>query len=640
VSPALGTILSLAVVALLLLPPGYGALRLAGSRADGPAGLAAALALGWAIVLPVLLLEVALHGRYLVPALAVVCLAWLRPGRAAAVQARALLPDLALPLALGAMAYAANASDFRIGPGGASVRLGFDVADRVTYSLVADELLRAAPHRLENPLFAPLPMQYSLFPALAGLLLRGYAGADGLAAFLWQLPAIGLVFVGLAVTGLLAEWGASRSTRVVTTLLVALGGDLSFLTVTRDRTGLERSSHFFAFHSFSAEALLYNPWVWGLPLTLAALILAGRWLNGGRAPELALLGLVVGALFQTKVFAFLALVAGSLVAALLLRSRRQAAVAGAALLGGAPWLWLTGLTPGGRGGWPLVADPLRPVRLSMEVNATLRSAASAFGDAGPLTLLLGTLVFLAGGLGVRLFGVPYLLRQARSDASGLHAFVGLTMAIAVCASLALRGHPMAVDGIQFLMLTQYLSWLYAGPALVAWLAQGVWLVAPLIAVALVAPVTSLARKIAPARFTAAGSLDRVRVTLRPDTLAACEWLRARSDPRDRLVLPLAGDPEDVGGMKPLLVAALARRRVVAYGAPLGIPVERVAERREWTRRVYEETDAAVVQDALDRLGAQWIWDDAARPLRATPAGWEPQQAATTIRLLSRGRNGS
>jgi hypothetical protein len=635
-----GTILSLAIFALLLLPPGYAALRLAGSRTDGPAGLAVALALGWAIVLPVLLLETALSWRYLVLALAVLCFAWLRPGRAAAVQARALLPDLALPLALGAIFYAANASDFLLGPGGASVRLGFDVADRLTYSLVADELLRSPPHRLENPLFAPLPMQYSLFPALAGLLLRGYAGAEGIAAFVWQLPAIGAVFVGVAVTGLLAEWGASRTARVVTTLLVALGGDLSFLTVTRNRTGLERSSHFFAFHSFSAEALLYNPWVWGLPLTLAALILAGRWLAGGRRRELVLQGLVLGALFQTKVFAFLALMAGSLLAALVLRSGRQAAVAAAGLLGGAPWLWLTVLSPSGRGAWPLAFEPLRPVRLSLDVNATLRSAASVFGDAGPLVLVLGTLIFLVGGLGVRLIGVPYLLRRARSDASGLHAFVGLTMATAACASLVLRGHPMGVDGIQFLMLTLYLSWLYAGPALLAWLPRGAWLVVPLTGLALVAPVSYLARKIAPARFTTVGSLDRVRVTLRPDTLAACEWLRARSDPRDRVVLPLAGDPEDVGGVKPLLVAAVARRRVAAYGAPLGIPVERVAERREWTRRVYEETDAAVVQDALDRLGAQWIWEDAARPLSATLPGWEPRQVATSIRLLSRARGGS
>ena len=636
----MGTILSLAVFALLLLPPGYAALRLAGSRAEGPPGLALALALGWAIVPPVLLLEIALHGRYLVPALAILCLAWLRPGRAAAAQARALLPDLALPLALGAIFYAANASDFLVGPGGASVRLGFDVADRLDYSLVADELLRAAPRHLENPLFAPLPMQYSLFPALAGLLMRGYAGTDGVAAFVWQLPAIGVVFVGLAVTGLLAEWGASRAARVVTTLLVALGGDLSFLTATRNRTGLERSSHFFAFHSFSAEALLYNPWVWGLPLTLAAIILARRWLAAGRLRELALHGLVLGALFQTKVFAFLALMAGSLLAALVLRSGRQAAMAAAGLLGGAPWLWLTALSPSGRGGWPLVLDPLRPVRLSLDVNATLRSAASAFGEAGPLVLVLGAVMFLVGGFGVRLVGLPYMLRRARSDASGLHAFVALTMATAACASLLVRGHPMAVDGIQFLMLTQYLAWLYAGPALVAWLPRAPWLVLPLTGLALVAPVTSLARKIAPARFTAPGSLDRVWVTLRPDTLAACEWRRARSDPRDRVVLPLAGDPENVGGMKPLLVAALARRRLVAYSAPLGVPLEGVALRSEWTRRVYEETDGAVVQDALDRLGAQWIWEDAARPLRAKVPGWEPHEAAPGIRLFSRGGGGS
>ena len=130
------------------------------------------------------------------------------------------------------------------------------------------------------------------------------------------------------------------------------------------------------------------------------------------------------------------------------------------------------------------------------------------------------------------------------------------------------------------------------------------------------------------------------MTLRPDTLAACEWLRARSDPRDRVVLPLAGDPENVGGMKPLLVAALARRRLVAYSAPLGVPLEGVALRSEWTRRVYEETDGAVVQDALDRLGAQWIWEDAARPLRATVPGWEPYEAAPGIRLFSRGGGGS
>ena len=127
---------------------------------------------------------------------------------------------------------------------------------------------------MENPLFAPVPIQYSLFPALAGHLVRAHTGADLVTAFLWQLPAIGVVFLGIGVAGLLAEWGVGRGARTVTVALTALGGDLSFLTRTADLTGLERARHFFAFHSFAAEALLYNPWVWAVPVTLAALVVS------------------------------------------------------------------------------------------------------------------------------------------------------------------------------------------------------------------------------------------------------------------------------------------------------------------------------------------------------------------------------
>jgi hypothetical protein len=261
-------------------------------------------------------------------------------------------------------------------------------------------------------------------------------------------------------------------------------------------------------------------------------------------------------------------------------------------------------------------------------------AASILGETGLPRLVLAAAMFLAGGFGVRLLGLPRLLRQARADATGLHAFVGLTIAMAIGASLSVRAQPMAVDGIQFLMLALYLSWLYAGPALAGCTGRRAWLAVPLAALALVPPVTSLARKMAPSRFTRAGSLDRVRVTLRPATLAACAWLRERTDRRDRVLLPLDGDPEDVGGMKPLLVAALAQRRVAAFGSPTHVAASTVRERREWARRVYEATEAAAVQDAQERLGAQWIWEDAVRPVRAAPAGWTSQPAATGIRLLS------
>ena len=62
---ALGTALSLTIFALIVLPPGYGALRLAGTSARGLAGLAAAFGAGWALVLPVVLLERWAHVPFL-----------------------------------------------------------------------------------------------------------------------------------------------------------------------------------------------------------------------------------------------------------------------------------------------------------------------------------------------------------------------------------------------------------------------------------------------------------------------------------------------------------------------------------------------------------------------------------------------
>ena len=114
------------------------------------------------------------------------------------------------------------------------------------------------------------------------------------------------------------------------------------------------------------------------------------------------------------------------------------------------------------------------------------------------------------------------------------------------------------------MFALYLSWLYAGPAVARAGGGRAWVAVPLAGLAMASPVLSIARKVAPERLTPPHALDRVRVTLRPDTVRACEWLRTHSKPGDRVVLPLSGDPEDVGGTKPLLVAALSGRRVSAY----------------------------------------------------------------------------
>ena len=233
---------------------------------------------------------------------------------------------------------------------------------------------------MENPLFAPVPIQYSLFPALAGHLVHAHTGADLVTTFLWQLPAIGVVFLGIGVAGLLAEWGVGRGARIVTVALTALGGDLSFLTRTADLTGLERARHLLRLPLVRRGGAALQPvGVRAVPVTLAALVVSGRWLVAGRPRDLALAGLVIGALWQTKVFAFLSLMAGTALAALFVR-RPLLALAAAGMAGAAPWVLLTAVSAGGRSGWPLQPDLLRPVRRSLELNETLRWAAGLLGD--------------------------------------------------------------------------------------------------------------------------------------------------------------------------------------------------------------------------------------------------------------------
>ena len=57
----------------------------------------------------------------------------------------------------------------------------------------------------------------------------------------------------------------SLLSRALTPALCVLGGDLSFLFPARGTMGAERSAHFLAFCSFSAESLYYNPWMLALP---------------------------------------------------------------------------------------------------------------------------------------------------------------------------------------------------------------------------------------------------------------------------------------------------------------------------------------------------------------------------------------
>ena len=174
------------------------------------------------------------------------------------------------------------------------------------------------------------------------------------------------------------------------------------------------------------------------------------------------------------------------------------------------------------------------------MNETLRWAAGLLGDAPPAVLVAATLLFVAGAFGVRLLGLVALVRSARSDATGLHAFVASTILAAVTASLVLRGHPFAIDGVQFLMFALYLSWLHAGPVVARAGGGRAWVAIPLAGLAM----------------AVAGAFDRAEGRAR----AAHGAARAR--PRARHAAP---------GHRPRLrVAARAQRaRRPGRAAPVG-----------------------------------------------------------------------
>jgi hypothetical protein len=623
---ALGVLAGVAAFVLLLAPPGYWLLRRAGGGPPRALDLGLALGAGWSAVLPLAWLERVLGAPVLVlpaAALSVVALRrewafWLNPRPARAFWL--------LPLAAAALAFWVDRGDARWAGGGASFQAGFDVTDRAFYALVSQEIVRSPPPAMENPLFAGVPLSYSFYPPLAGLLLQLYGGQTALSASLLALPVAGFAFLALALDALLREWGhASVLARALTLLLCVLGGDLSFLFPTAGVIGGGRSAHFLAFCSFSSESLYYNPWVFGLPLVLVCVVLAGRWLQGRGRGWLWLSAWCLAALWQTKVFAWAPLLLGAAAASLLLRHRRLAWLAAVSALLTAPWA-ATSLASRAGGFRPFVLAPFCPVMLALGAHPDWR----ALGDwcASPdwwvrwPAALAGTAIVLVGGLGVRLIGLPDLLRRARSETT---AWLALAMASAIALSLTVGGRPTLLDCVQFLMLPQLLLWAFAGPRVAGWIAGGGARRAVAIALALVAcisPSTYVLRKTFPSRSSSA--FDRFRVLLPAETLAAAAWLSRTGPERSRLVADWRSGVADPGGRRPLYVAVLANKRLVAHAENAHVEPALADERRRMVAELYDTSDAARAEALLDALHADWLWVDAARPLRFWTARLEPR----------------
>jgi hypothetical protein len=604
--PAGGIASALAIALVLFLPVGYAVLRRLGLDARGLPGLGLALGLGYTLVPPLAWVEARLGGPYLVLPLSLACLFWLRPGRGLGSGVRALLPELLLPAACAALAFCVNRHDVAADASGLALLPGFDVSDRVFYATVGEELRRASPSAFGNPVFAGLPLQYAFLPCLAGLLLSAYSGLPPLLSFLLALPALGLFFTAAGVLALLAEIGVPRRARSIAVLLVVLGGDLSFLLPVSPGP-FERFSSFFTFFSFSAESLFYNPWAFGVPLALVALVAARRYLHDGRREELLVAVLLLLGLWQTKAFAFVALVGAAFVASVAARRARLLALAFTAAAAGLPFYVWAATSGGARDGAPLFLAPLLLVRTAAANNAALAALADHAGWAAVL------LVFLIGGFGLRLAGLPELALRVRGDASGFETWFAATLLGSTAAALLVGGNPTAVEGVQFLLFALSLAWLPAATTLDRLFARKPLLAAALVAVALVSPVGYLARKAAPQLVPSDGPLDADRVRLSPAALSACRFLDTAAGPEERLLVPVRGN-DAASGARGLLLAALSERRVTAVSAPFHVSRAAFRERASAVDRFYATQDVAEAEAILDALAVDWVWEDAESPI--------------------------
>jgi hypothetical protein len=249
--------------------------------------------------------------------------------------------------------------------------------------------------------------------------------------------------------------------------------------------------------------------------------------------------------------------------------------------------------------------------------------------------MIAILVVVLGGLGLRLLGFAYLAVRTRRGDRGPRLLL-LVSCVSLILGFAVVGRPVRLDGIQFAFVAHPILWIAAAVALAAASRETATTRAfagVILLIAIQGPVRYLLKKAAPEVWTSSSGFDNLRLSLGPTTMAACRWLRTNSTVTDRLALPLVGDPENRGGFKPLFVSLLAERRIVADSIPFSVSDEVARERQAAVNALFVTADRAEGERLLSVLQAQWIWEDAARPLKFESFRLVPRARFGSTRLV-------
>jgi hypothetical protein len=367
---------------------------------------------------------------------------------------------------------------------------------------------------------------------------------------------------------------------------------------------------------------LANPLLPALPVFFAALCLLADYADTGSRG-----GLVAGAFASSFLFALKMFLGAQMLGALALsclrrRDRRALVALGAVTLASSPFLLQTLFAASGSN-TAVGMRPLEIVRYSME-KIDWREAVSSLADvgnfeapeAGWLVVLAPALLWIVGFLGLRVAGLPGMMRDLSAPAL-LPRTLAWFAAIGFPLSLILRIAPSEALGLSRLESLNDAAWFATQSGVVLWFSTARALSSLRTATASVA-VALLAFPATLQHFAYAASLETDRVARA--RFAAAHEAEVISGPQSVFVEPL-------DRARPSLLPYFAGRSVV-YDPYVGydymfVGRDEIDYRRAAVAQFWISEDPAYPSWFLDRFGVDFVWREDRELPAAARAVLEP-----------------
>jgi hypothetical protein len=488
----------------------------------------------------------------------------------------------------------------------------YDSLDLSYYAAVSAEAVHTVPPTA--PYYSGHELNYAYYPQLVLAMVHRFAGVSMLDIyFKFAWPAF--LVVAMLAAFLLTRSIATTGTAFLAVALIMFAGDFSYLAawyLPHENFNWDYVLWPTNFLAPTMETLHFNSWTPSMPILFTGLwcFTQGCRLRSthGRSQFrwLAMAAVLFGVLFQFKPFAFIVLSAALVAASIFSGGDREAR-----------WRYLATLVAGGAVALPFVYRSLRlyadrrselridyfvlPLRMLIKLDlfdqltAWSGRVAPVPWMARPLLLGVATLLFLAGGLGVRLLGARPLwraLNASRSEAAAIWRLLAWIVIAGIAIPFVLVTEPYN-DTLQFYQTGLYVAWLFTAVALTDISRRGRFIGAAAIAVALLCALPSSIHYLA--RRWTDGTRPALAGLTTPEIQMA-GYLRTL-DPERTVVL-------NDRPLEPSLLTVLSERRVVlAWGRYAVGSNERLREVEAFYR---SSRDLSALMDVLRKYNVTHV----------------------------------